>query len=210
MKRILAVTGVVSLALTLAACGEEDDTTTDTGTTTQTATEAATMDETTTEETTTEETTTEETDAAEEAGEDIVDTAVGAGSFNTLVAAVQAAGLEETLRGDGPFTVFAPTDEAFDALPEGTLDALLADPEGDLTEILTYHVVDGEVPAADVVEMDGQAVETLQGGSFTVELEGEAVVLVDAAGNRVNVTTTDVEASNGVIHVIDTVLSPTP
>ncbi|GAB3593668.1 Immunogenic protein MPT70 precursor [Corynebacterium faecale] len=200
MKRILAVTGVISLALTLAACGEEDDTTTDTGTTTQTATEAATMEETTTEETT----------VAEEAGEDIVDTAVGAGSFNTLVAAVQAAGLEETLRGDGPFTVFAPTDEAFDALPEGTLDALLADPEGDLTEILTYHVVDGEVPAADVVEMDGQAVETLQGGSFTVELEGEAVVLVDAAGNRVNVTTTDVEASNGVIHVIDTVLSPTP
>ena len=209
MKRILAVTGVVSLALTLAACGEEDDTTTDTGTTTQTATEAATMDETTTEETTTEETTTEETDAAEEAGEDIVDTAVGAGSFNTLVAAVQAAGLEETLRGDGPFTVFAPTDEAFDALPEGTLDALLADPQGDLTEILTYHVVDGEVPAADVLELDGQAVDTLQGGSFTVELEGDTVVLVDAAGNRVNVTTTDVEASNGVIHVIDAVLSPT-
>lgn len=199
MKRILAVTGVISLALTLAACGEEDDTTTDTGTTTQTATEAATMDETTTEETT----------VAEEAGDDIVDTAVGAGSFDTLVAAVQAAGLEETLRGDGPFTVFAPTDEAFNALPEGTLDALLADPEGDLTEILTYHVVDGEVPAADVLEMDGQSVETLQGGSFTIELDGDAVVLIDAAGNRVNVTTTDVEASNGVIHVIDTVLSPT-
>ena len=205
MKRILAVTGVISLALTLAACGEEDDTTTDTGTTTQTATEAATTDETTTEETTTEETT-----VAEEAGDDIVDTAVGAGSFDTLVAAVQAAGLEETLRGDGPFTVFAPTDEAFNALPEGTLDALLADPEGDLTEILTYHVVDGEVPAADVLEMDGQSVETLQGGSFTIELDGDAVVLIDAAGNRVNVTTTDVEASNGVIHVIDTVLSPTP
>lgn len=204
MKRILAVTGVISLALTLAACGEEDDTTTDTGTTTQTATEAATTDETTTEETTTEETT-----VAEEAGDDIVDTAVGAGSFDTLVAAVQAAGLEETLRGDGPFTVFAPTDEAFNALPEGTLDALLADPEGDLTEILTYHVVDGEVPAADVLEMDGQSVETLQGGSFTIELDGDAVVLIDAAGNRVNVTTTDVEASNGVIHVIDTVLSPT-
>lgn len=214
MKRILAVTGVISLALTLAACGEEDDTTIDTGTTTQTATEAATMDETTTEETTTEETTTEETTTeettvAEEAGDDIVDTAVGAGSFDTLVAAVQAAGLEETLRGDGPFTVFAPTDEAFNALPEGTLDALLADPEGDLTEILTYHVVDGEVPAADVLEMDGQSVETLQGGSFTIELDGDAVVLIDAAGNRVNVTTTDVEASNGVIHVIDTVLSPT-
>lgn len=204
MKRILAVSGVVSLALTLAACGE-DDTTTDTGTTTATATEAATMEETTT----TEETTTEETTAAAE-GDDIVDTAAGAGSFNTLVAAVQAAGLEETLRGDGPFTVFAPTDEAFNALPEGTLDALLADPQGDLTEILTYHVVDGEVFAADVLEMDGQTVETLQGGTFTVEIEGENVVLVDAAGNRVNVTDTDIEASNGVIHVVDTVLSPTP
>lgn len=208
MKRILAVSGVVSLALTLAACGE-DDTTTDTGTTTATATEAATMEETTTEETTTEETTTEETTAAAE-GDDIVDTAAGAGSFNTLVTAVQAAGLEETLRGDGPFTVFAPTDEAFNALPEGTLDALLADPQGDLTEILTYHVVDGEVFAADVLEMDGQTVETLQGGTFTVEIEGENVVLVDAAGNRVNVTDTDIEASNGVIHVVDTVLSPTP
>lgn len=201
MKRILAVTGVISLALTLAACGE-DDTTTDTGTTTETS---STMEETTTEETTTE----TETTAAAEAGDDIVDTAVAAGSFNTLVAAIQAAELEETLRGDGPFTVFAPTDEAFDALPEGTLDALLADPQGDLTEILTYHVVDGEVPAADVLELDGQTVDTLQGGSFTVELEGDTVVLVDAAGNRVNVTTTDVEASNGVIHVIDAVLSPT-
>lgn len=211
MKRILAVSGVVSLALTLAACGE-DDTTTDTGTTTATATEAATMEETTTEETTTtEESTTEETTTTAAAeGDDIVDTAAGAGSFNTLVAAVQAAGLEETLRGDGPFTVFAPTDEAFNALPEGTLDALLADPQGDLTEILTYHVVDGEVFAADVLEMDGQTVETLQGGTFTVEIEGENVVLVDTAGNRVNVTDTDIEASNGVIHVVDTVLSPTP
>lgn len=207
MKRILAVSGVVSLALTLAACGE-DDTTTDTGTTT--ATTATTAEETTTEETTTEATTTEETTAAAEDGEDIVDTAVAAGSFNTLVTAIQAAGLEETLRGDGPFTVFAPTDEAFNALPEGTLDALLADPQGDLTDILTYHVVDGEVFAADVLEMDGQTVETLQGGTFTVEIEGENVVLVDAAGNRVTVTDTDVEASNGVIHVVDTVLSPTP
>ena len=212
MKRILAVSGVVSLALTLAACGD-DGTAIDTGSTTSTATEAATMEETTPEETTTEETTeettTEETTAAAE-GEDIVDTAAGAGSFNTLVTAVQAAGLEETLRGDGPFTVFAPTDEAFNALPEGTLDALLADPQGDLTEILTYHVVDGEVFAADVLEMDGQTVETLQGGTFTVEIEGENVVLVDAAGNRVNVTDTDIEASNGVIHVVDTVLMPTP
>lgn len=203
MKRILAATGVISLALTLAACGE-DDTTTNTGTTTQTSA----TEETTTEETTTEETTTEETTAAEAAGDDIVDTAVAAGSFTTLTAALEAAGLDETLRGDGPFTVFAPTDEAFDALPEGTVDTLLADPQGDLTEILTYHVIDGEVLAADVLEMDGEMVETLQGGSLTVEVEGEQVVLVDAAGNRINVTDVDVDASNGVIHVVDAVLMP--
>lgn len=203
MKRILAATGVISLALTLAACGE-DDTTINTGTTTQTSA----TEETTTEETTTEETTTEETTAAEAAGDDIVDTAVAAGSFTTLTAALEAAGLDETLRGDGPFTVFAPTDEAFDALPEGTVDTLLADPQGDLTEILTYHVIDGEVLAADVLEMDGEMVETLQGGSLTVEVEGEQVALVDAAGNRINVTDVDVDASNGVIHVVDAVLMP--
>lgn len=205
MKRILAVTGVITLALTLAACGE-DDTTTDTGTTTQTST----MEESTAEETTTEEMTTEDTTTAEMAEGDIVDTAVEAGSFTTLTAALEAAGLDETLRGDGPLTVFAPTDEAFAALPEGTVDTLLADPQGDLTEILTYHVIDGEVLAADVVEMDGQSVETLQGGTLTIEVEGEQVVLVDAAGNRINVTDTDIDASNGVIHAVDAVLSPTP
>ena len=104
------------------------------------------------------------------AGADIVDTAVEAGSFTTLVAAVQAAGLEETLRGEGPFTVFAPTDEAFAALPAGTVDALLADPTGDLTAILTYHVVDGEVMAADVAAMDGQEVTTVNGATFTVNV----------------------------------------
>lgn len=205
MKRILAVTGVITLALTLAACGE-DDTTTDTGTTTQTST----MEESTAEETTTEEMTTEDTTTAEMAEGDIVDTAVEAGSFTTLTAALEAAGLDETLRGDGPLTVFAPTDEAFAALPEGTVDTLLADPQGDLTETLTYHVIDGEVLAADVVEMDGQSVETLQGGTLTIEVEGEQVVLVDAAGNRINVTDTDIDASNGVIHAVDAVLSPTP
>ena len=155
-----------------------------------------------------EETTAEATSAQVAANGDIVDTAVGAGSFNTLVSAVQAAGLEDTLRGEGPFTVFAPTDEAFDALPEGTLNELLADPEGDLAEILKYHVVSGEVPAADIAMMDGQTIETVQGGTLTVEVDGDKVALVDAAGNRVNVVTTDVEADNGVIHVIDGVLSP--
>src|SRR5690606_1717616 len=105
----------------------------------------------------------EDTMADEMAADDIVDTAVAAGDFETLVTAVQAAGLEETLRGEGPFTVFAPTDEAFAALPEGTLDTLLADPEGALAPILTYHVVAGEVLAEDVVTMDGQAVETVNG-----------------------------------------------
>ncbi len=150
---------------------------------------------------------TEDVDDAD--GSDIVDTAVGAGSFATLVAAVQAAELEETLRGDGPFTVFAPTDDAFAALPAGTLDTLLADPTGDLAGILTYHVVEGEVMAADVVDLDGQEVTTVNGATFTVNVGDDgAVTLTDAAGNEVDVVQTDVDASNGVIHVIDGVLLP--
>lgn len=124
MKRTLAASGVLSLALFMAACAEDgtttEDTTTEETTATETteATETETTEADTAEETTTEETTTEETDAAAAEGEDVVDTAVSAGSFTTLVTAVQAAGLEETLRGEGPFTVFAPTDEAFETLPE--------------------------------------------------------------------------------------------
>lgn len=151
------------------------------------------------------------TPADSAAGEaaDIVDTAVGAGDFTTLVAAVQAAELEETLRGDGPFTVFAPTDDAFAALPEGTVDTLLEDPTGDLAGILTYHVVAGEVMAADVVGLDGQEVETVNGATFTVNVsDGGEVSITDAAGNEINVVATDVDASNGVIHVIDGVLLP--
>ena len=147
-------------------------------------------------------------DPAEEPG-DIVDTAVAAGDFETLVSAVQAAGLEETLRGDGPFTVFAPTDDAFAALPAGTLDDLLADPEGALAPILTYHVVEGKVLAADVAGLDGQEVATVNGASFTVNVGDDGTVtLTDAAGNEVTVVTTDIETSNGVIHVIDGVLLP--
>ncbi len=149
---------------------------------------------------------TEETEAAEG---DIVDTAIAAGDFTTLVAAVQAAGLEETLRGEGPFTVFAPTDEAFAALPAGTLDALLADPTGQLADILTYHVVPGAVLAADVVALDGQAVTTVNGATITVGVADDGTVtLTDAGGNEVTVVATDVQASNGVIHVIDGVLLP--
>lgn len=139
---------------------------------------------------------------------DIVDTAVAAGNFTTLVAAVEAAGLVDTLKGEGPFTVFAPTDEAFAALPEGTVEGLLADPEGALTDILLYHVISGNVMAADVVGMDGQEVTTMGGGTFTVMLDGDNVMLHDGAGNSVNVIATDIAASNGVIHVIDAVLLP--
>ncbi len=138
---------------------------------------------------------------AQSGPEDIVDTAVGAGSFNTLAAALTAAGLVDTLKGDGPFTVFAPTDDAFAKLPEGTVDALLADIPA-LTDILLYHVVAGSVPAADVVTLNSAT--TVQGSDVSIAIVDGGVVLNDG----VNVTATDVFASNGVIHVIDTVLLP--
>lgn len=131
--------------------------------------------------------------------EDIVDVAVGAGSFTTLVAAVKAADLVETLKGEGPYTVFAPTDEAFAKIAKADLDALLADKEK-LTAVLTYHVVPGKVLAADVVKLD--SAKTVQGGTVTIDTSDG--VKVDNA----NVVKTDVMASNGVIHVIDTVLMP--
>jgi len=129
----------------------------------------------------------------------IVETAVAAGSFNTLVAAVEAAGLESALTGPGPFTVFAPTDAAFNALPAGALDALLQDPQA-LSEVLLYHVVSGKVLAADVVNLTSAT--TLQGQSVTIDASNGVLV------NDAQVTQTDVEASNGVIHVIDKVLLP--
>jgi uncharacterized surface protein with fasciclin (FAS1) repeats len=130
---------------------------------------------------------------------DIVDTAVSAGSFTTLVAAVQAAGLVDTLKGEGPFTVFAPTDEAFAALPEGTVEALLADPEA-LAAILTYHVVAGKVMSTDL--SDGMMAATVNGADITIGTMGGVSV------NGANVLTADIEASNGVIHVIDAVILP--
>lgn len=133
--------------------------------------------------------------------QDIVAIAVADGRFETLVAAVQAAGLVDELQGEGPFTVFAPTDEAFAALPEGTLESLLAEPEGQLTQILLYHVLSGEVMAAQVT--DGLTAETLQGGELTFSVENGNVMVNDA-----NIILTDIEASNGVIHVIDAVLLP--
>ena len=132
---------------------------------------------------------------------DIVDTAVEAGSFTTLVAAVEAAGLVETLKGEGPFTVFAPTDEAFAALPEGTVENLLLPENKDqLTAILTYHVVPGKVMSTDL--SDGMEAATVEGSNVTIMTEGGVKV------NDANVTTADIEASNGVIHVIDSVIMP--
>jgi uncharacterized surface protein with fasciclin (FAS1) repeats len=130
---------------------------------------------------------------------DIVDTAVAAGSFDTLVTAVKAAGLVDTLKSPGPFTVFAPTDEAFAKLPEGTLEALLKDREK-LTAILTYHVVPGKMMAADVVAES--SLKTVQGQSLTVDTMDGAKV------DNANIVKTDIETSNGVIHVIDTVVLP--
>jgi uncharacterized surface protein with fasciclin (FAS1) repeats len=133
---------------------------------------------------------------------DIVDVAVGAGSFNTLVAAVQAADLVDALKGEGPFTVFAPTDEAFAALPAGTVESLLLPENKDqLVAVLTYHVIPGKVMSGDIA---GQtlAVETLQGS--TVDINATSGVMVDGA----TVVQADIEASNGVIHVIDRVILP--
>lgn len=133
---------------------------------------------------------------------DIVDTAVSAGSFNTLVAAVQAAGLVDTLKGDGPFTVFAPTDDAFAALPAGTVENLLKpENKATLVKILTYHVVPGKVMSSDIVgkELSPATVE----GS-TVDINATNGVMIDGA----NVVTADIETSNGVIHVIDKVIMP--
>ncbi|MCL4104734.1 UNVERIFIED_CONTAM: hypothetical protein GTU68_034173 [Idotea baltica] len=133
---------------------------------------------------------------------DIVDTAVAAGSFKTLVAAVQAAGLVDTLKGDGPFTVFAPTDEAFAKLPKGTVASLLKpENKAKLQAILTYHVVAGKVMAADVVKLTGAT--TVQGQKVDIEVK-DGKVSVDGA----NVVKTDIETSNGVIHVIDSVILP--
>ena len=186
--RIAAVAG--ARALTLAACGDDaSDDAADTPVEQNDSADQA-MDE--------------AMDESAETGT-IVDVAVGAGSFDTLVAAVQAAGLVDTLSGEGPFTVFAPTDEAFASALEAlgiTAEELLADTET-LTSILTYHVIAGEVPSSDVVTLDGQSVATVNGAEVGITVDGDMVMVNDST-----VTAVDVDASNGVIHVIDTVLLP--
>jgi uncharacterized surface protein with fasciclin (FAS1) repeats len=140
---------------------------------------------------------------AESQPRDIVDTAVASGQFSTLAKALQAAGLVETLKGKGPFTVFAPTDEAFAKLPAGTLENLLKpENKAQLTAILTYHVVPGKLLAADVVKQS--SLKTVQGSSLRVSIKGGSNVLVDNA----RVVKTDIVCSNGVIHVIDSVVLP--
>jgi uncharacterized surface protein with fasciclin (FAS1) repeats len=144
----------------------------------------------------------------------IVEIAVGNENFSTLVVALKAAGLVETLSSEGPFTVFAPTNDAFGKLPEGTV-ATLVEPENKekLASILTYHVVSGEFMAADVVnaisDNDGSfTIPTVQGEELVATLEGENVILTDANGNKSTIIMTDVDASNGVIHAVDSVVMP--
>lgn len=183
---------LVALTALVAACsGESEPTTTEAAPASTTTTIA---EETTT--TTMAESTT--TEAMEEMS--IVATAEAAGDFTTLLAAVEAAGLVETLEGEGPYTVFAPTDDAFAALPEGTVEGLLEDPEA-LGDILLYHVVPGEVTSDQVVTLESAT--TAQGSDLAIRVEGDSVFVNDA-----QVIVTDIQASNGVIHVIDAVLLP--
>ena len=144
----------------------------------------------------------------------IAENARNAPNLTTVVAAAEAAGLASTFEGEGPLTVFAPTNEAFEALPAGTVDTLLQEENKDqLTGILTYHVVSGNVMAADAMKMiedDGgeHTVETVNGATLTLKMDGENLTITDQAGNTATVVTADVKQSNGVVHVIDTVLMP--
>ncbi len=179
MKRT-AILLLTVFALVAAACGSTATTTSTTATTAAPATST--------------------TDAMKPEMADVVGVATEAGNFSTLLTAVEAAGLVDTLQGDGPFTVFVPTDEAFAALPAGTLEALLADTEA-LSDVLLYHVVSGEVLASDVIGLDSAT--TVQGEDIAITVEGESVKV-----NEANVVTTDIAASNGVIHIIDQVILP--
>lgn len=149
-----------------------------------------------------------------QSNKDVVDVAMGSSDHSTLVAAVKAAGLVSTLKGKGPFTVFAPTNEAFAKLPAGTVDELLKpENKAKLSGILTYHVVAGELTAKQVLAAikngGGKAMlTTVAGGMLTASIEGGKVILTDASGGKATVTATDLKGSNGVIHVIDSVLLP--
>jgi uncharacterized surface protein with fasciclin (FAS1) repeats len=177
--------------LMLAACGDDDEATSSTSSSRSTSATAEA---------------TPPADDSPASTETITEIVAGNPEFSTLLAAVEAAGLAETLSGDGPFTVFAPTNAAFAQLPAETLDTLLQPANKDqLAAILTYHVVPAEVMAADV---EAGEVPTVNSAPFTVAIDGQAVEITDGQGNQANVIETDVDASNGVIHVIDSVLLP--
>ncbi len=186
----IAIAAVAAGTLLLAACSSDEasdepaDETTTTAMADDTPTDASESD----------------AGASEEDAGTIVEVASEAGDFTTLVAAVEAAGLVETLSGPGPYTVFAPTDAAFEKLPEGTVEDLLANPD-ELAKVLTYHVVAGEVTSDQVVELTEAT--TVNGATVPITVDGETVKVGDAT-----VVAVDVPASNGVIHVIDTVLIP--
>ena len=191
-KITLALASVASLALV--ACNDPADDTV-------VVDEDATMTDGTTADATTEGT--------------IVEVAQGNADFSTLVSAITSADLAETLSGTGPYTVFAPTNAAFDKVPQATRDELMSEAgKADLTNILTYHVVEGDVDAATLTKAiadageAGYEITTVNGGTLTAMMDGDNVVLTDAAGNTSTVTMTDVDASNGTIHAIDTVLMP--
>ena len=175
VRLVLAVAIVAAVAIVVVACGGE---TTATPTPTPSPTPSETM-----------------------AAKTIVVVATDAGTFTTLTAALQAAALVETLQGTGPFTVFAPDDAAFATLPAGTVDDLLKDPKGQLTQILTYHVVPGEYPSSALT--DGMKLKTVQGDDITITIKDGKVY-----ANEAMVTAADIQASNGIIHVIDGVLIP--
>jgi uncharacterized surface protein with fasciclin (FAS1) repeats len=180
---------VLGLSLVAAACGNDDEG----GSGATTTTEAMMEDETTT---------TEADDNGDTADQTIVEIAASDPNFSTLVSLVQAAGLAETLSGPGPFTVFAPTNAAFAAVPADVLEQLQADPEGALAEVLQLHVISGEVLAEDATDAAGSCVDTVGGGKVRVEKQGDQLTIGGAT-----ITQTDIQASNGVIHVIDAVIT---
>lgn len=185
--RYSLVAVLAGVALVGAACSSDDEGSSDDTTTTEAEAD----------------TTTTVADSGDDAasGETIVDIAAGDDQFSTLVELVTAAGLAETLSGEGPFTVFAPTNSAFAAVPQETLDALAADPQGALTEVLQLHVISGNVTAADATAAAGTCVETLGGQVKIEEVDGGLTI------GGANITTTDIEAANGTIHVIDGVIT---
>jgi uncharacterized surface protein with fasciclin (FAS1) repeats len=200
VRRFMVGAAVATLAVVTAACGDDDDAA-------QEDVPAAEDIGSGTESDSSSDTTTESEPSTAEIPATVVDVAASDQNFSTLVTAVQTAGLAETLSGEGPFTVFAPVNDAFAALPQGTVDTLLQPANREqLTSVLTYHVVPAKALLGDL--SDGMTVTTVQGQPLTVNVTGAAVTLTDGSGNTVSVVQPDIEAGNGVVHVIDGVLLP--